>query len=94
MTHLAANAGSKGQRKKVLTGMLLFHMFKRPERAPVEVEIERDVCATCLDEIHGEAWMCTTCRNPQHIDCFAQWRRQCQFKNCAVTCPNCRAEVA
>lgn len=92
MTHLAMN-GNRGQLKKMLTGIIVYHMFTRPARPPATAEMDLEVCATCLDDVQGEAWTCATCHKPQHLNCFAQWRRQCTSSNCVVTCPNCRAEV-
>lgn len=89
--HAAWSSSDAKSRKLVITGLLTGHVFSRPLRP--EVEVEADVCATCLEDIAGEAWRCGTCNKTQHLDCFDGWRRMCASKNCAVTCPNCRAEV-
>ena len=91
MFHTAWSSSDVKSRKLMITGLLTGHVFSRPPRP--EVEVEADVCATCLEDIAGEAWRCGTCNKTQHHDCFDGWRRMCASKNCAVTCPNCRAEV-
>jgi len=89
--HAAWSSSDAKSRKLVITGLFTGHIFSRPRRP--EVEVESDVCATCLEDIAGEAWRCGTCNKTQHLDCFDGWRRMCVTKKCAVTCPNCRAEV-
>lgn len=91
MFHTAWSSNDVKSRKLMITGLLTGHVFSRPPRP--EVAVETDVCATCLEDIAGEAWRCGTCNKTQHLDCFDGWRRMCASKKCAVTCPNCRAEV-
>lgn len=43
-----------------------------------------DECAICLENIHGEEWQCSMCKNKLHFDCLASWKQ----KN--SSCPFCR----
>jgi hypothetical protein len=86
MAHLATTGPA---RKRTLTGLMVCLHFERPARRADDAE----VCATCLDDVQGEAWTCHVCTKPQHVGCFEQWRQQCHKTKCIVTCPNCRAAV-
>lgn len=92
--HLAWSGDNAKTRKLVVTGLHTVHLFSRPARPAAKGQHEEaDICATCLEDITGEAWRCGTCRKKLHLDCFDGWRRMCASKGCIVTCPNCRAEV-
>jgi hypothetical protein len=88
--HVAWSSDQPKTRRLVITGMLVLHAFERPAKeTPVDVE----TCATCLEDVVGDAWVCRGCQKSQHHGCFAQWRTFCGSRGHTLTCPNCRAVV-
>ena len=89
---LAWSCSDPKTRRLMITGIVTCHLFSRPPREVIEVE--KEVCSCCLEDIAGESWSCAKCNKCMHSDCFAGWGRMCRAESRPVTCPNCRSEVA
>lgn len=53
-----------------------------------------ECCHTCLGDIEGSHWKCTSCKQPMHHECNQLWIHTCIARSVPPSCPICRAAIS